>query len=373
MPGKRNYPQPRKRLQRGTAWEIYWHWNFRRYSVFPGLQGRAAAEAAESVLRLIASCLASPSPVFPDAYASAPGARHYMEDRFGAQEPVSFSPGDWLRDYGPHIMREVKPSWAKPSLSMLGKLAKATPGGLEAVTPDQAQGFLDGLLSKVTPARRNRALIMCNRFYKWAVRTRRATDNPFDGIKLLKEVRASDIAYCTREERDRVIGLAKAAGQADWLAVPLALYAGLRRGEAYRVDWRDVNLATRRLAVPTSKTKRPRRVPINSALLAMLLEVPETGRRGLVAPAPDGCGSAVDRATTLAKTIRRLAGAEPNPVPARLIGWNVFRHTFGSLLAQAGVSLDKICAWMGNTPEVCRRHYAEFVPRDARDEEIDRL
>ncbi|MCD7897649.1 MAG: hypothetical protein LUG50_13400 [Planctomycetaceae bacterium] len=55
------------------------------------------------------------------------------------------------------------------------------------------------------------------------------------------------------------------------------------------------------------------------------------------------------------------------------IGWNSFRHTFGSLLAQSGVSLDKICAWMGNTPEVCRRHYARFIPRDRRDSEIDRL
>ncbi len=55
------------------------------------------------------------------------------------------------------------------------------------------------------------------------------------------------------------------------------------------------------------------------------------------------------------------------------IGWNPFRHTFGSLLAQAGVSIDKISAWMGNTPEVCRRHYAQFIPRDRRDSEIDKL
>lgn len=55
------------------------------------------------------------------------------------------------------------------------------------------------------------------------------------------------------------------------------------------------------------------------------------------------------------------------------IGWNSFRHTFGSLLAQEGVSLDKITSWMGNTPEVCRKHYAQFVPRDSRDDDIDKL
>jgi len=55
------------------------------------------------------------------------------------------------------------------------------------------------------------------------------------------------------------------------------------------------------------------------------------------------------------------------------IGWTPFRHTFGSLLAQAGVSLDKISSWMGNTPEVCSKHYAQFVPRDYRDEDVDKL
>ena len=39
-----------------------------------------------------------------------------------------------------------------------------------------------------------------------------------------------------------------------------------------------------------------------------------------------------------------------------------FRHTFGSQLAQKGLSLYKISALMGNSPEICRRHYAAIVP-----------
>lgn len=59
-------------------------------------------------------------------------------------------------------------------------------------------------------------------------------------------------------------------------------------------------------------------------------------------------------------------------IPAERVGWNAWRHTFATLRAQAGVSLDKISAWMGNTPDVYRRHYAQFVPRGAEDEDIDR-
>jgi site-specific recombinase XerD len=44
-----------------------------------------------------------------------------------------------------------------------------------------------------------------------------------------------------------------------------------------------------------------------------------------------------------------------------------FRHTFGSHLAQKGESLYKIAELMGNSPEICRRHYAALVPEKMHD------
>jgi site-specific recombinase XerD len=38
-----------------------------------------------------------------------------------------------------------------------------------------------------------------------------------------------------------------------------------------------------------------------------------------------------------------------------------FRHTFGSQLAQKGLSLYKISALMGNSEKVCREHYAALA------------
>jgi hypothetical protein len=38
---------------------------------------------------------------------------------------------------------------------------------------------------------------------------------------------------------------------------------------------------------------------------------------------------------------------------------------------QRGVPLDVVAAYMGNSPEVCRRHYARFVPAGGRGEWID--
>jgi integrase len=44
-----------------------------------------------------------------------------------------------------------------------------------------------------------------------------------------------------------------------------------------------------------------------------------------------------------------------------------FRHTFGSQLAQKGESLYKIATLMGNSPDICRRHYAALIPEEMHD------
>ena len=52
---------------------------------------------------------------------------------------------------------------------------------------------------------------------------------------------------------------------------------------------------------------------------------------------------------------------------------NIDALHLGRVVAKEGVSLDKIAAWMGNSPQICRRHYAQFAPRDRHDEGIERL
>lgn len=46
--------------------------------------------------------------------------------------------------------------------------------------------------------------------------------------------------------------------------------------------------------------------------------------------------------------------------------WTILdlRHTFATQLAAKGVSLAKIAALMGNSPEICRRHYAHIATED---------
>lgn len=390
MREKSKFPKPAKRFFHG-AWIILWRFSpapgeYKQYTVSTGLgREKEDRQDAELILRKFTAALASEEPEFPTEYAATSGVKRYLDDRLG----IATKSGNWLDVYEPLIIQEVALSWARPSLSILRRLDAFTDGNIEKTTHDQAQSFLAGMLADDgTPAWRNRVLSMCKRFFGWAVTTKRIRENPFAGIKMLKVPKRSEIVYCTREERDRIIEMAKSMEWPDWTAVPIAFYGGMRKEEIARMEWKDVRFAEGKVIVPITKTGDPREFPMSTHLRELLESVPLAKRHGYVVDVPSGADR-LFRLENIYRKIRKLnkgAGRwkdidknKPEqergrePIPDERIGWNAWRHTFGSLLAQAGVSLDKISSWMGNTPEVCRRHYAQFVPRDRHDEDIDKL
>ena len=99
------------------------------------------------------------------------------------------------------------------------------------------------------------------------------------------------------------------------------------------------------------KTKVNRAVLISSTLRGYLDRyAPRPSSGGWFFPSPDGKRWDCDNFSQ----DLRSANEEAH------LAWGCldFRHTFGSQLAQAGVSLFKIATLMGNSPEICRRHYA---------------
>jgi integrase len=184
--------------------------------------------------------------------------------------------------------------------------------------------------------------------------------------------------------RDRVASVSQAGALLDALEawpstrgdVPLwatALYAGLRRGELRGLRWEDVDLAAGVIRVcrgwddhageiePKSK-KGTRNVPIVSVLRDYLVEHKlRSGGLGLVfgrtAPEPF-TPSAVRRR---AQTAWKQAGLEP-------IGLHECRHTFVSLMFDAGVPLERIGDYVGHSSTYMTdayRHLIEGHEREA--------
>ena len=103
------------------------------------------------------------------------------------------------------------------------------------------------------------------------------------------------------------------------------------------------------------KTSKNRVVPISSSLAEYLdrYKVPESDS-GWFFPSPRGTRWDRDNFSQWLRSQNRAAGLQWSSLD--------YRHTFGSQLAQRGVSLFQISTLMGNSPEICRRHYAALVP-----------
>ncbi len=151
-------------------------------------------------------------------------------------------------------------------------------------------------------------------------------------------------------------------------AVATLIYAGLRRDEVLWLTPADVDLDDRMIRVCRKtvadqswqpKTSRNRRIPISSRLAGYLSEY-DSKRNGLwFFPTKRGTRWDPDNFSGRLRKLNRAAGLD----------WSClhFRHTFGSHLAMKGESLFKISELMGNSPEICRRHYAALVPEQMRD------
>jgi integrase len=288
VPKKSRFPRPEKRFV-GGAWNVFWRWHYRQYTVSTGLTDRKADEVyADVVLRQFALGLAKEPPEIPADYANRPGAIRYLRDRGALANGSAGDAESWLADYAAHLEGSVSESWKKQSLNYLSRLAADAGGDFNRVTPAKAQAFVDGLARGSGRPTRNRASGVCRRFFNWSVRIGRASANPFIGIKTEREERPLEIVHCTAAERDEIIALARLAGWPDWIAVPIAFYTGCRREEIARLEWRDINLDVGRIVIRKTKTGVGRTLPIDSRLLELLQAVPPARRSGPVVPMPAG-------------------------------------------------------------------------------------
>ena len=150
--------------------------------------------------------------------------------------------------------------------------------------------------------------------------------------------------------------------------VATLIYAGPRREAVLWLTPEDVDLERRLLHIRAKKiageswqpkTKRNRVVPVSSALHAILSAYEPPTEGPWFFPSPRGCRWNPDN---FSQTLREINNAHD-------MAWSCldFRHTFGSLLAQKGVSIYRIAELMGNSPEICRRHYAALVPEKMHD------
>ena len=190
--------------------------------------------------------------------------------------------------------------------------------------------------------------------------------NPAAAVERQREA-APEIRFLSLEQIDRQLDVVESSAIIRAL-VATYIYAGLRREEALWLTRKDVRLEDRLIRVQAKtidgefwqpKTRRNRVVPISKDLLEVLREYQSPASGTWFFPSPNGQRWDPDNFSHDLRAINKANG----------LPWSCldFRHTFGSHLAQKGESLYKIATLMGNSPDICRRHYAALIPEAMHD------
>ena len=241
----------------------------------------------------------------------------------------------------------------------------------DLTTADVSRTLMSHVRSrKLSPKTGNRMREVLHRFCQWCISQRGVrfpeNENPVAAVERLRET-ASTIRFLTLDDVRTQLDVLRPHPPIRAM-VGTYIYAGLRREEALWLTHDDIDLAAAMIRVRAKtvsgmfwepKTKLNRAVPISKALAIILADHEPIRDAPWFFTSPRGCQWDPDNFAARLRWINASAG----------LPWSCldFRHTFGSLLAQRGVSLFKISELMGNSPEICRRHYAALIPEQMAD------
>lgn len=261
----------------------------------------------------------------------------------------------WQGELGrkpPRRLAEAIQRWAEEELPRL-KSERDTRNHAAQLLPWIGQADLEDLPevayaykrdnAHLAPATVNRRLSILRRVGNLAHRRWAWTDTPLgDRVHLLTEKNARHL-YLTRDE---ILALAIAArGQAIEDAILLAAYTGMRLGEIARLKPEHLHGDVIRLASDT-KTARPRTIPIHPVLIDALARL----------PLPVGI-------KRIQQGFARARAAIGRPD----IHFHDLRHSFASLLVQAGVPLYTAGLLLGHASTKTTQRYAHLADEHLRE------
>jgi integrase len=325
-----------------------------------------------------------------------------LEKRLGgdfSDSPTKTPTKDVLTDYCAHLYANRTAENAKKVISVLRsvfgeicpalqiknrKIEAKARAGKNKVDPIKAETFEEITTAAIStfidskmlhegsgPKTANNIREILRRLFNWAVtqKGKRLPDgkNPAAAVDR-KDVPDPDIVFLDHVQiEEQLKHLAKYP--LFYVMVALYIFAGLRREEALWLTKKDIDLEAGEYGVIYirkkkikgkvwwPKNRKNRVVPISSRLRAILDQyVPADSDGDWFFPSPDGKRWDRDNFSSNLKEI--------NDQHQPGLTWSCldFRHTFGSQLAMKGESLLKISRLMGNSPEICEKHYINFCP-----------
>ena len=209
-----------------------------------------------------------------------------------------------------------------------------------------------------TPRRANYTLATLRALMNYAIKRKLRTTNPATGIKRYREgkierflsepeiARAADGIEAA--ERAGKIGPHAAAG------LRLALFTGARSGEITAAQWSHIDWQRKLIRLPDSKSNEPRTIHLSDAAVEVLRTIPRVGPFVIAGAISGEPFRNLSRSWIVA---RQYVGLDD-------VRLHDLRHSYASLAAGRGVSLQMIGKLLGHRVPATTQRYAHLA-RDA--------
>ena len=241
-----------------------------------------------------------------------------------------------------YVRRHIVPKWGKTRLTDIDSRAVA-----QWLSEKQAEGLAPATVEKIR--------VILGRSYelgsRWAIPG--AEKNPTRGVPR-KPLNNARERFLSAEEAAR-LRVAVAASQNSQLQhiVGLLLLTGARVRELLDARWEHVDVERRAWLIPTSKTGKPRHVPLSAAALAIVAALPRFKDCPWLVPNPDTRKPYVSIKHGWQRAIR----------VAKLPGLRIhdLRHSAASFMVNSGVDLFAVGKVLGHASYQSTQRYSHLA------------
>jgi site-specific recombinase XerD len=208
------------------------------------------------------------------------------------------------------------------------------------------------------PATVNRKLSFLRRFFTLCLRDEVVRTSPFGKVKLLQENNTRD-RFLQPDEEER---LKAALPAVHWRVVLLAILTGLRQAEFFGLRRDQVDLETRFITIPRSKSGKMRRVKLSRNAAAILVELLKEHESPWVFPSQNS-----DKPLLANNFVRRVFRPALERAQIENFVWHDLRRTTGSRMVQRGVDLNRVREQLGHSNLRQTQRYAHLAPEHLED------
>jgi integrase len=218
------------------------------------------------------------------------------------------------------------------------------------------------LKAGVTKSTVNREITIMKKMFNLAIDWSFAEENPVQKVKLFSEKDRQKERIITEEEEARLLA---ACPNYVRPIIDTALNTGMRRGEIFNLEWKQVDLKEGAIRVVYTKSGRDRIIPINDRMYRVFLEQKQlNGKSTYVFPNAD-----TGRPFTDIKKSFKCACEKSGIKDLR---FHDLRHTFASRLVRAGVDLITVRDLLGHFSVRVTQRYTH-TGKDQKQRAVDLL